>query len=178
MNPTVRFTEQPYKTPHYVALLRTLSQNAEGSADNSLGKQVLDDIWKGFQAFLDKLAWREVRLTVHFFAHLASAGIISVHSLLSLLQSFTSVLEEFGVSHNRAKNAALCAAEGLLIAGSSLKTHSPTEVTAIVTAIETYIDTSSSNNFLVCPIVNLHGKTGPVEGADEVRHILIQRMAF
>lgn len=90
--------------------------------------------------------------------------------MLSLLQSFTSVLEEFGVSHNRAKNAALCAAEGLLIAGPSLKTHSPAEVTAVVSAIETYIDASSSNNFLVCPIVHLHERSGAVEGADEVRY--------
>lgn len=34
--------------------------------------------------------------------------------MLSLLQSFTAVLDEFGVSHGRAKRAALCAAEGLM----------------------------------------------------------------
>ena len=34
--------------------------------------------------------------------------------MLSLLQSFTAVLDEFGVSHSRAKNAAFCAAEGLI----------------------------------------------------------------
>jgi hypothetical protein len=27
---------------------------------------VLDDFWKGFQAYLDKLAWRETRLCVRF----------------------------------------------------------------------------------------------------------------
>jgi nuclear cap-binding protein subunit 1 len=35
--------------------------------------------------------------------------------MVSLLQSFTTVLDEFGVSHGRAKRAALCAAEGLMI---------------------------------------------------------------
>jgi nuclear cap-binding protein subunit 1 len=35
--------------------------------------------------------------------------------MFALLQSFTAVLEEFGVSHGRAKKAAVCAAEGLMI---------------------------------------------------------------
>ena len=35
--------------------------------------------------------------------------------MVSLLQSFTAVLDEFGVSHGRAKRAALCAGEGLII---------------------------------------------------------------
>lgn len=34
--------------------------------------------------------------------------------MLALLQAFTAVLDEFGVSHGRAKNAALCAVDGLL----------------------------------------------------------------
>lgn len=38
--------------------------------------------------------------------------------MLALLQSFTAVLDEFGVSHGRAKRAALCAGEGLLVVGS------------------------------------------------------------
>ena len=33
----------------------------------TLGKQVLEDFWKGFQAFLDKLAWREIRFCVCLF---------------------------------------------------------------------------------------------------------------
>jgi nuclear cap-binding protein subunit 1 len=34
--------------------------------------------------------------------------------MLGLLQSFTAVLDEFGVSNGRAKRAARCAAEGLM----------------------------------------------------------------
>ena len=52
---------------------------------------------------------------IHFFAHLTMAKVISADSMFSLLQSFTAVLDEFGVSHSRAKKAALCAAEGLMI---------------------------------------------------------------
>jgi len=35
--------------------------------------------------------------------------------MISLLQSFVAVLDEFGVSHGRAKKAALAAGEGLII---------------------------------------------------------------
>jgi nuclear cap-binding protein subunit 1 len=35
--------------------------------------------------------------------------------MISLLQSFVAVLDEFGVSHGRAKKAALSAGEGLVI---------------------------------------------------------------
>ncbi|KAI5122169.1 hypothetical protein M0805_007067 [Coniferiporia weirii] len=161
-------TEEPYKIPYYAALLRTLDESPETNADILLGKQVLDDFWKGFQAFLDKLAWREVRLCVHFFAHLTSAGVISVSSLLSLLQSFTAVLEEFGVSHNRAKNAALCAAEGLMRAGPELKKHSSSEVTAIIAAIQTYADMSQGSKLLTSPLVRLHSESGGFEGTSEV----------
>ena len=34
--------------------------------------------------------------------------------MLGLLQSFTAVLDEFGVSNGRAKRAARCAVEGLM----------------------------------------------------------------
>lgn len=63
-------TEQPYKIPHYAALLRLLHDPEVKEEEDSvpettpLGKQILEDFWKGFQAFLDKLAWREARLCV------------------------------------------------------------------------------------------------------------------
>lgn len=44
------------------------------------------------------------------------AKLISAQSMYELLRSFTTVLDEFGVSHGRAKKAALCVAEGLMIA--------------------------------------------------------------
>lgn len=131
-------TQQPYKTPYYAALLRLLHDPGslegdlrEPQSSPSLGKQVLEDFWKGFQGYLDKLSWRDIRLCVsryllfyaflterhqiHFFAHLTVAQVISIESLAALLQSFAAVLDEFGVSHGRGKNAALCAAEGLMI---------------------------------------------------------------
>lgn len=38
---------------------------ASGSSSlPSLGKLVLEDFWKGFQGYLDKLAWRDIRLCV------------------------------------------------------------------------------------------------------------------
>ena len=68
-----RITEQPYKIPFYAALLYYLSiPTVDGDTGTSeerivkapLGKLILDDFWKGFQAYLDKLAWRETRLCV------------------------------------------------------------------------------------------------------------------
>lgn len=73
-----RVTEQPYKIPFYAALLYHLSipvsdiSHTDGGEENgpagftnpSLGRLILDDFWKGFQAYLDKLAWRETRLCV------------------------------------------------------------------------------------------------------------------
>lgn len=35
--------------------------------------------------------------------------------MFELLRSFAAVLDEFGVSHGRAKKAALCASQGLMI---------------------------------------------------------------
>lgn len=57
-------TEEPYKIPHYAAVVRALDEYPGSDTDTLLGKQVLDDFYKGFQGFLDKLAWREVRLCV------------------------------------------------------------------------------------------------------------------
>lgn len=67
-------TEQPYKIAYYAALLRLLHDPAPSEAEEiqasgssalpSLGKLVLEDFWKGFQGYLDKLAWRDIRLCV------------------------------------------------------------------------------------------------------------------
>ncbi|EIN10194.1 hypothetical protein PUNSTDRAFT_43188 [Punctularia strigosozonata HHB-11173 SS5] len=145
-------TEQPFKIPHYAALLRMLYDEP----NPSLGKQVLDDFWKGFQAFLDKLAWRETRLCVHFFAHLTLASVISPSSMFALLQSFVAVLDEFGVSQGRGKKAALCAAEGLMRAGPALVEDSSTNVNEIISAIQTYVDSVPASKRLVQPLVRLH----------------------
>jgi nuclear cap-binding protein subunit 1 len=40
--------------------------------------------------------------------------------MLALLEAFTAVLEEFGVSHTRAKRAALCAFDGLMTVSSGM----------------------------------------------------------
>jgi nuclear cap-binding protein subunit 1 len=61
----VRVTEEPFKIPYYAALIRLLHERTEEpSSTPSIGRQLLEDFWKGFQAYLDKLAWRETRLCV------------------------------------------------------------------------------------------------------------------
>jgi len=61
-----RVTEQPYKIPFYAALLRLLHNPSELAiaGDSPLGRLVLEDFWKGFQSYLDKVEWRETRLCV------------------------------------------------------------------------------------------------------------------
>lgn len=68
---TCSVTEQPFKIPYYATLLRLLHEPVADAEDtvstdglSALGKQVMEDFWKGFQAFLDKLAWREIRFCV------------------------------------------------------------------------------------------------------------------
>ena len=74
----------------------------------------------------------EIPTQIHFFAHLTVANLISAESMVSLLQSFTAVLDEFGVSLSRAKRAALCAGEGLIIVCPSSSTHYPQLLTSVI----------------------------------------------
>ncbi|KAJ4471983.1 MIF4G like-domain-containing protein [Lentinula aciculospora] len=167
-------TEQPYKIPFYAALLRLLHNNPSedgasiGVDGSSLGKQILEEFWKGFQAYVDKLMWRETRLCIRFFAHLTSALLISGETFAALLRSFTAVLDEFGVSHGRAKRAALCAAEGLMIAGAVLTSTAPTFPSEIIASIQTYAETTISGKWIVQPMVLLHSPAVTVENADEL----------
>ncbi|KAF5372027.1 hypothetical protein D9615_008085 [Tricholomella constricta] len=164
-------TEQPYKIPYYAALIRLLHDRpgeAISSEGPPLGRLVLEDFWKGFQAYLDQLAWREARLCIHFFAHLTVARLISPESMVALLQAFIAVLDEFGVSHGRAKRAALCAAEGLIIGGRSLKPYSATSVTEIIDAIQAFNETTASAKWLVQPTVKVFSEALAIANGDEL----------
>ncbi|KAI0699826.1 cap binding protein 80-PB [Cytidiella melzeri] len=165
-------TEQPYKIPYYATALRLLYdvpaiklEDAEGV---SLGRQILDDLWKGFQSYLDKLAWRETRLCVQFFAHLTVARVITAQTMYDLLRSFTAVLDEFGVSHGRAKKSALCAAEGLMICGATIKEDTTANVFELISSIQAYVDSTSDSKILIQPIIKLYPTTESVEVADEI----------
>ncbi|KZV61795.1 hypothetical protein PENSPDRAFT_592329 [Peniophora sp. CONT] len=169
----IGLTEQPYKVPYFALFLRRLFDcpaKSEGSTapDASIGRQVLEDFWKGFQGYLDKLAWREVRFCIHFFAHLTVARVISPQSMLSLLQSLTAVLDEFGVSHARAKQAARSAAEGLMRAGKILKEHSAASVIEMITAIQTYSELMPNAKWLVHPASGVNSSDSLAIGSDEI----------
>ncbi|KAJ7367816.1 MIF4G like-domain-containing protein [Mycena albidolilacea] len=175
----IAVTEQPFKIPYYAALLRRLHDLPEETATvdgPSLGKQILEDFWKGFQAYLDKLAWRETRLCIHFFAHLTVAKLISTDSMFALLQSFTAVLEEFGVSHGRAKKAAVCAAEGLMIGGPILKLSSAERVQEIINAIQAYNDSATSPKWLTGPVVKMYSEEVSTPNADELLDTVLQAL--
>ncbi|KAJ7067892.1 MIF4G like-domain-containing protein [Mycena amicta] len=171
-------TEQPFKIPYYALLLRRLHDPGEDapSGGQSLGKQILEDFWKGFQSYLDQHLWRETRLCIQFFAHLTVAKLISTESMLALLQSLTAVLEEFGVSHGRAKHAAVCAAEGLMIGGPILKADSPRQVQEIISAIHAYNDTTTSAKWLVGPMNQMYTDSIYSPHANELLDIVLQAL--
>ncbi|KAH9938689.1 armadillo-type protein [Fomitopsis serialis] len=171
-------TEQPFKIPYYAALLRLLHDQPEDAEENPpaeasppLGKQSWR-ILEGFQAFLDKLAWREIRLcslkSRRFNSSRTAQWQASFHhNMFELLRSFTAVLQEFGVSHGRAMKAALCAAEGLMIAGP-IVSKSGADATEIIAAIRDYSDSVTGSKTLVQPIVRLHEQSPIVEHTDEL----------
>jgi len=108
--------------------------------------------------------------------------------MLGLLQSFTAVLDEFGVSNGRAKRAARCAAEGLMRvftffclpyfplqtnmtefqAGHVLKEHSAATVIEMIASIQAYNDSVKTAKWLVHPLAPLHSLEVSAEHADEV----------
>ncbi|KAJ3570164.1 hypothetical protein NP233_g4582 [Leucocoprinus birnbaumii] len=171
----ISVTEQPYKIPFYTALLRNLYNTPDPAQSDApvLGRLILEDFWRGFQGYLDKVAWRETRLCIQFFAHLTVAGLISPESMISLLQSFVAVLDEFGVSHGRAKKAALSAGEGLIIAGSVLKAHSPSSVIDMIAAIHTYSDSTTNAKWLVALNSKVSNTVVIPETANEVLDSLL-----
>jgi nuclear cap-binding protein subunit 1 len=92
--------------------------------------------------------------------------------MLSQLSSFVAVLDEPGVSYERASMAALCAGEGLLRvsspatettqphlpfkASSVLYRHSPTGVTYIIGALSTFTDSLQVAATMTRPVAPLH----------------------
>ncbi|KAM5532655.1 hypothetical protein V8D89_013699 [Ganoderma adspersum] len=152
-------TEQPFKIPYYAALLRLLyDRPVSEEVTTPLGRQVLEDFWKAFREFIDKHAWRETRLCVHFFAHLTVARVISARSMYELLDAFKEVILNIGSSHDRSTKAALCVAEGLLIAGSTINEDSSLDISALISAVHTVVEGGGGlpTKLLVHPIVHLH----------------------
>ncbi|KAF9510764.1 hypothetical protein BS47DRAFT_1331566 [Hydnum rufescens UP504] len=153
-------TEEPYKIPYFSALFTLLLQpEPDEDVDNTiqeLVQSVFNELCKSFQTSLDKLAWRDLRLTIHFFAHLALSKTVSASSMLDLLQSFLIVLDEPGVSYERSQAAALCVGEGLIRAGPILYQYNPTAAATIISTINSSFESAKSQRSLTRPVVRLH----------------------
>jgi nuclear cap-binding protein subunit 1 len=113
------------------------------------------------------------------------AQVISIESMSALLQSFAAVLDEFGVSYGRGKNAALCATEGLLIvclfssfscsstnafqAGPVIKKSLSPNTADIIKAIQTFNESVVSSKVLAQPMISLESSDAALlENAEEV----------
>lgn len=113
--------------------------------------------------------------------------------MYELLRSFTAVLDEFGVSHGRAKQAARCAAEGLMLVcaeftipylkltplqcGAEIKANTSANVAEIISSIQAYMDSIADSKGLVQPVVKLHSMNEQLETADEVCILIIMRQS-
>ncbi|GAA5864299.1 hypothetical protein JCM1840_006735 [Sporobolomyces johnsonii] len=84
----------------------------------NVGKEIVEDLMKAFQAFLDERKWRSVRYCVTLFAQLTllppSAPLIASTSLTTLLTSFVSVLDEPGLRAARGDECVRIIVEALL----------------------------------------------------------------
>ncbi|CAO1628956.1 unnamed protein product [Sympodiomycopsis kandeliae] len=130
----VMVTEQPHKTPLIAALLGFLiispgsssaapANGDESAADElpaSLGIRIAKDLVQAFRSHVHAREWRNIRLSLHFFAALVPLGIVQPSSLRHLLSSFAMVLNEPFVTVDRGDRAALCIIETLCRSGSHL----------------------------------------------------------
>ncbi|CEQ40467.1 SPOSA6832_02087, partial [Sporobolomyces salmonicolor] len=84
----------------------------------NVGKEIVEDLMKAFQAFLDERKWRSVRYCVILFAQLTllppSSPLIASTSLTTLLTSFVSVLDEPGLRAARGDECVRIIVEALL----------------------------------------------------------------
>ncbi|GAA5895142.1 hypothetical protein JCM6882_008291 [Rhodosporidiobolus microsporus] len=84
----------------------------------NVGREIVRDLMKAFQAFLDERKWKSVRYCVVLFAHLTalppSAPLVSLPSLITLLASFLSVLDEPGLRAARGDDCVRVIVEALL----------------------------------------------------------------
>jgi hypothetical protein len=106
---------------------------------------------------------------VQFYAHLAVAGIVDTASFASLVEAFTSTLEEIGATFARGREAALCAGEAILIvcilstpshylltiyqAGSLLESSL---VAQVIASIRAFAESTASLKIVSRPVSTLH----------------------
>ncbi|PVF94764.1 hypothetical protein CPB86DRAFT_788751 [Serendipita vermifera] len=157
----IGITQQPFKMPYWATLLTLVTGPEQADTEAPWSNKILDGLVKAFQASLDKLKWRDLRLYTHFFAHLTTIGLITQESFLAQLSSFVSVLDEPGVPFERASMAAICAGEGLMRACQTLHSYSPDRVTDLLRTLVAYSDTLIDASTLCAPVTFLHSKEMP-----------------
>lgn len=116
-NPIPGLPPKPVSTQETVAENESEVETAEG---DSLGLRIARELVKSFRSHLHSRLWRNVRLSLHFFAALIPLGIVSPSSMRTLLSAFAMVLNEPGVTVDRGDRAAMCVIEVLCRSGSDL----------------------------------------------------------
>lgn len=157
----IGITQQPFKMPYWAALLCLVKGPEGATVDTPWPNKLCEDIVKGFQTQLDKLHWRDIRLYMHFFAHLTTIGLITPASMLSHVLAFKAVLDEPGVSYERAAMAALCAGEALMRAGKILQDYDSSAVSNVLEALSAFADSTKHAATMSSPVALLHDANTP-----------------
>ncbi|GAA5986795.1 hypothetical protein JCM10908_000901 [Rhodotorula pacifica] len=107
----------------------------------NVGHAIVQDLAKAFQAFLDERRWKSVRYSVILFATLttmpSSAPVVTLSSLISLLNSFVSMLDEPGLKATRGDECVRIVIEALLRLDSVALSEPGVEL--LREGVETYI---------------------------------------
>ncbi|PWN30717.1 hypothetical protein BDZ90DRAFT_229719 [Jaminaea rosea] len=180
----VMVTEQPHKTPLIAALLGFLilspdvqsrgmddtaamdGENGNGASSSTsseqetLGIKIGRDLVKAFRSHLHSRLWRNVRLSLHFFAALVPLGIVPPSSMRQLLSAFAMVLNEPGVTIDRGDRAAMCIIEVLCRSAADLargdgdvarSDEAISDLDGLVQAVEGYNATRKAEHDLRSP---------------------------
>ncbi|KAK4056523.1 Nuclear cap-binding protein subunit 1 [Microbotryomycetes sp. JL221] len=87
----------------------------------NVGREIVLDLAKAFQTYLDERKWRSVRFSILLFAHLtrapAGSPLVDLSSLISVLRSFAVVLDEPGLRAARGDECVRIIAETILRLG-------------------------------------------------------------
>lgn len=133
------------RTVHTATGVTTITEGGDQPGETesvSLGLEIVRDLVKSFQSHLDSRHWRSTRLTLSFFAHLASlpSPLVSPTSLVALLGSFAAAWEEVMGKAARGDECVRVVGEALLRSNLLASTEGRVEgVDAVLSSMKTYM---------------------------------------
>ncbi|WFD43909.1 Nuclear cap-binding protein subunit 1 [Malassezia psittaci] len=137
----VMITEQPHKLPLTAALLGqlTLFPSAQEQT-TTLGSRILDDLFHAYQDYVAAHAWRNLRLSLCFFASLLGLDLVSAASLREALRVLAKSMSN--LPRSAADAVAIAIIDTMCRAGTDLLRDQPdsarAELDSLVESVHTY----------------------------------------